>query len=519
MKDQDKKILLNQALNFHHSGDLDKANTLYLKVLSIDPEDFNANHLHGCILSQKKKYKDAIRYLTKSVELKNNNYEANNNLAIALKNNNDFDRAKLYFKSAIKIDPKDYRAHYNLGNLLAQIEDYQDAIKSFATAFDCDRHFLESKKRMGEVYQYIYQKDHNDENLLKSEECHLEVLEKKPNDIGSLTLLGLLKLWKGDIDESHKIFQKISKYQYEDQEILNKEINRILNNKNLLSTLIKHEYEQLTHIDNDIDEIRNPKFTREYYVQIKKYADSVKNNSLENQNISADFIKTMLKPLYNKTPKSIKSNLINTKNNITSIEKKYNEQQPEMIVIDDFLTDEALYDIQKYCRNANIFKYPYEFGYVGAFLTKGLSSKFFLKLSEDMRLTYNHIFKNYKLTQAWIFKYDHKMTGTKVHSDQASVNVNFWIAPDDSNLDTESGGLVIWNKLPPDNWEFSDYNSIAGSEKIDQFLKSENVDKIIIPHRENRCVIFNSKLFHKTDNFTFKDSYMDRRINVTLLFD
>ena len=322
MKDQDKKILLNQALNFHHSGDLDKANTLYLKVLSIDPEDFNANHLHGCILSQKKKYKEAIRFLIKSVELNCDNYEANNNLAIALKNNNDFDRAKLYFKSAIKIDPKDYRAHYNLGNLLAQIEDYQDAIKSFATAFDCDRHFLESKKRMGEVYQYIYQKDHNDENLLKSEECHLEVLEKKPNDIGSLTLLGLLKLWKGDIDESHKIFQKISKYQYEDQEILNKEINRILNNKNLLSTLIKHEYEQLTHIDNDIDEIRNPKFTREYYVQIKKYADSVKNNSLENQNISADFIKTMLKPLYNKTPKSIKSNLINTKNNITSIEKK-----------------------------------------------------------------------------------------------------------------------------------------------------------------------------------------------------
>ena len=90
MKDQDKKILLNQALNFHHSGDLDKANTLYLKVLSIDPEDFNANHLHGCILSQKKKYKDAVRFLTKSVELNSNDYEAINNLAIALKNEKDF---------------------------------------------------------------------------------------------------------------------------------------------------------------------------------------------------------------------------------------------------------------------------------------------------------------------------------------------------------------------------------------------------------------------------------------------
>ena len=96
---------------------------------------------------------------------------------------------------------------------------------------------------------------------------------------------------------------------------------------------------------------------------------------------------------------------------------------------------------------------------------------------------------------------------------------HFWIAPNDSNLDTKSGGLVIWNKLPPKSWEFSDYNSIGATKKINQFLKSEDVEKITVPHKENRCVIFNSKLFHKTDNFTFKESYKNRRINVTLLFD
>ena len=44
MKDQDKNKILNDALNFHHKGDLDKADSLYLQVLSIDPNDFNANH-------------------------------------------------------------------------------------------------------------------------------------------------------------------------------------------------------------------------------------------------------------------------------------------------------------------------------------------------------------------------------------------------------------------------------------------------------------------------------------------
>ena len=176
MKDQDKNKILNDALNFHHKGDLEKADSLYLQVLSIDPNDFNANHLHGCILSQKRKYKDAIRFLSKSVELNGNNYEANNNLAIALKNDNNFDKAQSYLENAIKIDPRDYRAHYNLGNVLAQIKNYKEAIKSFSTAFDCDSSFLDSKKRMGEVYQYIYQEDHNDSTLIKSEESFLKVL-------------------------------------------------------------------------------------------------------------------------------------------------------------------------------------------------------------------------------------------------------------------------------------------------------------------------------------------------------
>lgn len=519
MNHQEKNKILNQALSHHHKGEFDQADSLYLKVLSIDSEDFNANHLHGCILSQKREYKDAIRFLIKSVELNSNNYEANNNLAIALKNEKDFDRAQLYFNAAIKIDPKDYRAHHNMGNLFVEINDYQKALQSFTNALDCDGNFLDSRKRMGEVYQWMYQENDDQIYLKKSEECFLEILEKKPDDVSSLTLLALVKLWKGDIDESNSLLQKVHKHQYENQENLNKNIARILSNKKLLATLIKHEYEQLTHIDNDIDEIRNPKFTKEYYEKLKKYAERIKNNSLEGNDISTDFMKNILKPLYNKAPKNIKKNLINTKIDISNIESKYNQIQPEIVVIDDFLTDEALRDIQKYCRNANIFKYPYEFGYVGAFLTKGMSNKFFLKLSEDMRLTYGNIFKKHKLTQAWIFKYDNQKIGTKVHADQASINVNFWIAPNDSNLDGESGGLVIWNKLPPKNWKFSDYNSVSSASKINEFLESENVDKITIPHKENRCVIFNSKLFHKTDNFSFKNSYINRRINVTLLFD
>jgi hypothetical protein len=39
-----------------------------------------------------------------------------------------------------------------------------------------------------------------------------------------------------------------------------------------------------------------------------------------------------------------------------------------------------------------------------------------------------------------------------------------------------------------------------------------------IPHRANRCVLFDSKLIHITDEMRFMPGYENRRVNVTLLY-
>ena len=36
-----------------------------------------------------------------------------------------------------------------------------------------------------------------------------------------------------------------------------------------------------------------------------------------------------------------------------------------------------------------------------------------------------------------------------MHADAAAVNVNFWLTPDDANLDPDGGGLVVWDKEAP----------------------------------------------------------------------
>lgn len=49
------------------------------------------------------------------------------------------------------------------------------------------------------------------------------------------------------------------------------------------------------------------------------------------------------------------------------------------------------------------------------------------------------------------------MAGIAVHADSASVNLNFWVTPDDANLDPDSGGLVVYPKVPPEKGVAEDH--------------------------------------------------------------
>ena len=116
----------------------------------------------------------------------------------------------------------------------------------------------------------------------------------------------------------------------------------------------------------------------------------------------------------------------------------------------------------------------------------------------------------------WGFKYDSSLSGIPMHADQAAVNVNFWITPDEANRNPDNGGLVVWDVKAPQDWNFARYNAdVAGMRA---FLAKEGAQAITIPHRANRAVIFDSDLFHETDRIEFKDGYLNRRINVTMLY-
>jgi len=126
MRQIDTNQLLNKALTLHHQGKLDDADIIYLEIIKCDKDNFQANHLHGCILSQKTQFSDAIIFLEKAINIDPDNYEANNNLGIAFKNTGNVIESERYFNKAISIDSKNYKAFFNCANLyvdnLAQLK-------------------------------------------------------------------------------------------------------------------------------------------------------------------------------------------------------------------------------------------------------------------------------------------------------------------------------------------------------------------------------------------------------------
>jgi len=200
-----------------------------------------------------------------------------------------------------------------------------------------------------------------------------------------------------------------------------------------------------------------------------------------------------------------------------AVEADYARNAPGITYVDDFLTAEALAELRRFCLESTIwFDYLYAGGYVGTSVEEGFACPLLAQIVEELPRALPSIFGAHPLTHLWGYKYDSQRTGIDEHADFAAVNVNFWLTPNEANLEPDFGGLVLWDKEAPLDWDFDAYN--RDPEGIRKFVETSGARRIVVPHRQNRVVIFNSDLFHKTDDYHFRPGYENRRINVTLLY-
>ena len=429
---------------------------------------------------QNQEYEDAERLALIMTEEFPNNEFGWNLLGAVLGKTGRYSEALNINQKAVALSPQDAAAHHNLGITLKELGRFDEAAVSYKKAIALKPNLSEPHVNLATVLNGMGFR----ENALWHFKRYLQ-LERgtKP------------------LNPQHESFQKTSKAK------------------------IDHDIEQFEYLATSGYDSKKFRELAGVYKIVASEIDCASDTEVvplsdKHRGLLGD---TYNRPLHILEAPLLDEPAIGKSLNINKITNDYFSHEFGLTYIDDFLSLKTLESLREFLLGSTIwFDFFHPGGYMGAYLKHGLASPLILQIAEDLRLKLPKIFKHHKLTQLWAYKYDSRardkasFDGIKAHADMAAINVNFWITPKSANLDPSSGGLVVYNAEAPEGWDFKTYN--GDTKKIYEEIQKHSERKTVIPYNENRAVIFNSNLFHETDNIDFKDGYENRRINVTMLF-
>ena len=125
---------IQAAIKHHQVGQLQPAEHIYRQVLAADPNNADANHLLGVIVSQAGQNDAAIHLIRKAIRSKPEYAAAHYNLGNALKDQGHLEEAADSYRQALTIKPDYAEAHYNLGNALKDQGQLKEAADSYRQA-------------------------------------------------------------------------------------------------------------------------------------------------------------------------------------------------------------------------------------------------------------------------------------------------------------------------------------------------------------------------------------------------
>lgn len=536
----DLRDQLHEARTHHQAGRLDQAATLYHDILRVRPDHAEAAHLLGLIAYRYGRLDEACQLLQQAIASDAAQPTYHFNLGVVSQKRGDHEVAESSYRRAIELNPRYVDALSNLGNLLRDrgraaeaIAHYRRAITLAATSPELHNNLGVALKELGDTVnaQQAYDRalglkpDHvearNNLGLLHMETgrfdraraCFEQAKQAEPSNWKSHYYLGLLSVWEQRPEEAVAHLTTTAGLKHDH--------GRRIRPHLVSRARLKHDVEQIGYL---IDRGRLGPETQDYVEALRRVrtaADALVPPQTWVRLAPGDadaLAPSWNRMLYPAQAARIATGALNPRLDVEAIEAQWLAKQPEILFVDEVLTPEALAAMRAFCWEATIWKKEYENGYLGAFIGDGFATPLLLQIAEELRTRFPRIFKDHRLTQSWSFKHDSARRGLGMHADAAAVNVNFWITPDEANLNPASGGLVVWDKEAPQDWNFKEYNSEKNRGKIQAFLERSGAQMVRIPYRCNRAVIFNSDLFHETDDVTFRDDYLSRRINITLLY-
>ena len=526
------------AQQAHQAGRLADAEAAYRQALDVDPRHPDALHLLGIVHFQTGRTDAAFDLVNAAIAAQPAIAAYRYTLGLGYQQLGRLPEALAAYREALRIDPSHYESHVNCAAVFESMKDPGSAIESMRRALALRpgdvrgslflAHLLETAMRHDEALE-VLETAHaanppNGRILTGIAAQHLtaqqfdralaaaqEAVAADPNDPDCFGTLGTCLQAVGELEdaaaafaESHRLRRSVA---FPDEIVVCK-------------SKLRHDAEQFDYLAGLG---RGAEFAA-HADTIRGVLDEMPAEIPDTRRVRISAAQTarlapiFTRPLHIADAPLLTAGAINPELDADAITAAYRANEPGICHVDGLLRPEALESLRKYCLETTMWHdFYHSEGYIGAMRDDGFAAPLLLQIAEELREALPGIFRDFPVRQLWAFKYDSEIAGITTHADSAAVNVNFWITPDDANLAPDAGGLVVHKAECPLDWAFTDYNSTDLAD-INAFVEENSKGTVVVPHRQNRAVIFNSDLFHATDTIRFRPGYENRRINVTLLY-
>ena len=242
---EDREADFETALRYHNSGQLQKAEGLYRRILTLTPSHPEVLHLLGVVLHQQGRHQAAIDYIRnairlksddpyyygnlgvvyyaldrlgpaatcyhKALELKPDYADAYNNLANVYRAQGDLKQATTCYCKALHFQPDDTVALINLARIYRETGRFKDEVACYQKVLQVDPTHVRAYLNLGNAFQFQGELD-------KAIGCYQNALEKKPDFAEAHNNCGTALLTQGKLSQSLSYYQKAIQYdpQYAD---------------------------------------------------------------------------------------------------------------------------------------------------------------------------------------------------------------------------------------------------------------------------------------------------------------
>jgi tetratricopeptide (TPR) repeat protein len=514
--------LLQQGIRLGQAGQHDTAAALYRQILEQQPNHAYASHLLGADALRHEKFDTAIGLISAAIQTNPREPVFHLFLGQALQKRGDLQDALSAYELALSLAPQLPSAMFRRATVLMELQQVPEALENFRQALGADPNLGTAALQQARRYRDKRELEAATELLRITLQFHPQMREL-------YAILGYVLLAQDRYSEARQTFAQLFRVERGSgrggEPFIAGSGEVTLNQDPIRASSFFFE-NLVGHIDYLTERGK-------LHTSFAELAGIYREILAESAGTAGSFDLITLTPAQTGRVQSILPRALHYTDSAPvsgaavdpaldgmAIQQDYHDSPWHMTWFDDFLTTDALNSLRDFCLESTIFFRQSPNTFVASYLEEGFNCSILYQIASELKAKLPEVLGPLHLQNIWCYRQAPTGDGVRAHSDQAAVTFNFWITADDANLDRESGGLVLYDREQPLDWDWYKTNTEKDDPAVLQRIMAflEDANTTTIPYRENRAVMFHSNMFHRSDRFRFKPGYKNSRMNVTMLF-